>query len=370
MPVKTSFPPQIDYFFDVTTTTGTHVFFSEERYLLVALKRNIAFHTRQANIETLFCDAAEPGQAREAFGAVREVGFFGKRKVIVLDYAEVLFMKEKEGKGTQRTVEGGKTTREKEKRLSPFSEMLEAVLERPDPANLLILLFNEIDRRTRMFSLMQKKEVFHELMFPSDAELQQFIVTSFHPVHPDPALIRYFLKKEQKNLFFIENEVAKLRLWAESRGLATLSLEDAEPLLSSLSEEVIFRLMDYLVTGDKARAVALFHDLRISEGDLKVFPILIMLFQRHFRVLLECRVLGKTHQQHQIHDTIVANKAFYLFSRDGVSPIERELQRVKNRTLVAALHDVARLELGMKGVYSVPITDVGVAIEQFMLRYF
>jgi len=368
MPTNPSFPPHIESFEDLRSASGTRVFFSPDRYLLLSLKRSIISTAATPGNECAAYDAGEPGQARDAFGAAREVGFFGAKKIVVLDYAESIFPKPKDRAG-EKSGAGAKKDADEEgskgKKAGPLAALLEEAVSNPDPENLFILLFNDLDRRTKLFGLMNKKQLFRELAMPDDPVLRTFVRERFGDVRPDEALIGYFLKEEQRDLFFIENEIAKLRLWAESQGLAKLSLSQAEPLLSSLSDEIIFRLTDHLVAGKKEKAIALFRDLRVSEGDPKLFPILIMLFQRHFRVLMNIKVMVKKNQADQIPAMLFAHKAFYLKNR-----YREVMQSYRNRTIVAALREAARLELGMKGVYGIAMPDVGAAIEQFMLKYF
>ncbi len=365
-----SFPPRIGDFLQVNTGAGTQVFFSSDRYLLLSLKRSTVSAAGEAGIACDLYDAGEPGQARDAFSAAREIGFFGARKIVVLDYAEALLPKERGADGREAAPEKGS----KDKKKASLATLLEEAITKPDPENLLVILFNEIDRRTKLFGLMNSKGIFHELEMPKPATLRAFVRELFGTVHPDEALIDYFLKEEQRDLFFIEHEVTKLKLWAESQGLSTLSLAQAEPLLSSLADETLFRLIDYLIAGKKEKAVSLFRDLRVSEGDPKLFPILIMLFLRHFRVILEGKTMMKMKRIDQIAPMLFANRTFYLRpEKDRREPphfFMKIAERYKNRTIVEALREAARLELGMKGVYGVAIPDVSVAIEQFMVKYF
>ncbi len=368
MTQSSSFPPRIQDFLDVTTATGTQVFFSSDRYLLLSLKRSIVAAAAEAGIECSVHDAGEPGQARDAFGATREVGFFGAKKIVLLDYAESIFPKTKERGGEKKgnnAKKDGDEEENKDKKAGPLAALFEEAVSTPDPENLFIILFNDLDRRTRTFSLIQKKGGFHELAVPTDDVIRAFAQSLFAPIRPTDDLIAHFLPTEQRDLFFIEHEITKLKLWAESRGMTTLSLAEASPILSSLADEILFRILDYLVAGNKKEAIALFRDLRVSEGDPRLFPILIMLFQRHFRVILDIKVLAKMNRADQIPAMIRANKAFYLLYR-----YREIMQNYKNRTIVEALHEVARLELGMKGVYGVKMPDVGASIEQFMLKYF
>jgi DNA polymerase III delta subunit len=98
---------------------------------------------------------------------------------------------------------------------------------------------------------------------------------------------------------------------------------------------------------------------------MKIHPVIITLLLKHFRIVLDGRVLQSRKRDADIPALIQSNNAFYL--RYNFAEV---FARYKNRTIVSALHDAAELELGMKGVYGVAMPDVSAAVEQFMLKYF
>jgi len=344
MAIKTAFPPKATDFIDFKNDGGVRLFYSTERFLIREIKKSAVAATQATGAEAALFDAAESGHTREAVGSSREIGFFGGRKVVILDYAEELL----------------------EKKQEKALKLVEAAIAAPEPANLFIILFNDMDKRTKFYKdLSKNKALFHELFPPEKPELSAFVAAQFSPVRPDQKLIAHFLQKEQSDLFYIESEVAKLRLMAESAGKKALTLAEADALLSSFGEEKIFRIMDHLVRGDKGRAIELYRDLKVAEGELKIHPVLITLLMKHFRVILDGRVLQSKKRDGEIPALLSSNNAFYL-----QRSYPEVFARYKNRTIVSALHDAAELELGMKGVYGVAMPDVSAAVEQFMLKYF
>lgn len=353
---KTAFPPQATDFIDFKNAGGTRVFYSTERFIVREIKKSAIAAAQGAGMQTALYDGGEPGHLREAIGSSREIGFFGGRKLVILDYAEELLPKKKEKEKEEKKGKKGDTP----------ATMLETAVNAPEPSNLFLILFNDLDLRTKFYKELSKnKTLFHELPPPEKPELSAFIAAQFGPVKPDQKLIAHFIAKENSDLFYIESEVAKLRLWAESAGKKSITFAEAETLLSSFGEEKIFKIMDHLVKGDKIRAIELYRDLKTAEGELKIHPVLITLLMKHFRVILDGRVLQSRKRAADIPALLQANSAFYLQRN-----YQEVFARYKNRTIVAALHDAAELELGMKGVHGVAMPDVSASIEQFMLKYF
>ncbi|HNT28648.1 MAG TPA: DNA polymerase III subunit delta [bacterium] len=346
MAAKTSFPPKATELIDFKKDGGVRVFFSTERFLIRCLKQSAEEAGRAAGHTVASYDGTEPSQLREAISASREIGFFATRKIVLLDFF----------------IQG------KEKLDAATLTLLESAIAKPEQDNLLLLFFNDLDKRTKFYKAVTGKgykQFFHELSAPEKTTVTAFIVSQFGPVKPDQRLINHFLQKESGDLFHIETEVGKLRLWAESAGKRSLTLADAEPMLSSFGEEKIFKIMDHLVKGDKVRAIELYRDLKTGEGEQKVHPVLISLLMKHFRVILDGRILQSKKRSGEIPALLQENNAFYL-----KYSIAEVLARYKNRTVIAALNDAAKLELGMKGVYEVAMPDVSSSIEQFMLKYF
>ncbi|HOW51360.1 MAG TPA: DNA polymerase III subunit delta [bacterium] len=339
-----SFPPQATDFIDFKNDGGVQIFYSTERFLIREIKKSAVAATQATGAEAALFDAAESGHTREAVGSSREIGFFGGRKVVILDYAEELL----------------------EKKQEKALKLVETAIAQPEPANLFIILFNDMDKRTKFYKELSKnKTLFHELFPPEKPELSAFIVAQFGPVKPDQKLVAHFIAKENSDLFYIESEVTKLRLWADSRGKKSITLAEADGILSSFGEEKIFRIMDILVKGDKMRAIELYRDLKVAEGEMKIHPVIITLLLKHFRIVLDGRVLQSKKRDADIPALIQSNNAFYLKYN-----FAEVFARYKNRTIVSALHDAAELELGMKGVYGVAMPDVSSSVEQFMLKYF
>lgn len=334
----TKFPPSISDIIDLSKDGGIFFIYSTERYILLELKRSIPAAVQGCEMVSLDLEESS-AMLKEAISLSKEIGFFCTKKVIVLENADVFDEKQR--------------------------AMLENYMKNPEPNNYLIVMMSEVDKRTKLFKEISAHPNYHYMPYPSKDDLTTFITNELGSITPSRELLYYFTPKVPMDLFHIKTELFKIRLFAESKGLTRISLEQAMEVLTGIGEEVIFKLIDMLVRGDKAKAIKLYRALKISESEQKINPVLISLFFKHFKAILKGKVLLKKGEKEKFSEYLTANKAFYMKSNAGTI-----IERYKNKKIVQALEEISRIELGMKGVYSVGATDTGILLERFMSEYF
>ena len=330
--------PSITQFVDVQKDGGIFLFSADDRFTLFSFKKEIRAILKQSEgtefMEIDYADTAKP--FREGLSLAREIGFFTSRRIILIDY--IANPKDKE-----RTL-------------------IENYMENPEPTNLVLLFFDALDKRTTFAKKLKKSKKLQHIPAFSDNQIATFIKERFAPIIPSQDLINWFLQAETKELFHIAGEVEKLHLYALSKSLTNLDLHTASIMLSTLSDEVIFGIMNKLCSGNKVAALAHYRQLVHNDGESKVNPVMINMFQRHFAFMVEAR---DTKNRTQPYDIMRNHRVWYLRSY-----LNSYVPRVKPATIIAGMELATRLELAMKGVPGSSVPNLQIGIEQVMLHLF
>ncbi len=335
------FPPRLSALVEIDSAGGVLVIHADDPWLIRSLKSDIRTEAVADKAEFVRFDCEETKDAvKESVALSRELGFFCQRRIILLEGADSLSETER--------------------------KLLLAYIEKPEPNNLLIVCFIEIDKRTTFFKTLEKRrEIYKRLPFPSEDELKAYIAERMAPVAVDREILSFFLKKENQDLSFIDTELEKLKLFAESTGRKKIAFAEAADLLAALSEEAIFRIMNLLMNGDAAGAIRFYRDLKALEGEQKVHPVLLTLLFRHFRAILTGHYMQAVTKKAEYESWLMSNKIFHL--KFGW---QKALARCSADMAEEALTELARIEFGMKGLRGVALADAGIALESFMAQRF
>lgn len=329
--------PSITQFCDIQKDGGILLFSSEDRFSLFSFKKEIRVLVQaESEMEFMEIDYSETDKPiREGIALAREIGFFTSRRIILIDYITNPSDKER--------------------------TFIENYMEKPEPNNLLFLFFDAIDKRTTFAKKLKKsKKLIHIPAF-SDNQIVGFIKKKFAPIIPAQDLIHWFLQAETKELFHIAGEVEKLTLYALSQSLTHLNLHTASTMLSTLSDEIIFGIMNKLCSKNKTAAIAHYRQLVHNDGEQKVNPVMINMFQRHFAFMLEVRESKGV----QPYDIMRNHRVYYLRSY-----LNSYVPKVKPAIIIAGIELSTRLELAMKGVPKNNVPNLQIGIEQVMLHLF
>jgi len=336
------YPPSIKNYIDTDGFGGIFFVNSPESYVFVKMKEELRQLVKdQSGKEIIFYDMNDNKNIiPEAINTAREIGFFSSSKIVILELSPKMTDKDR--------------------------KMLQDYIDVSEQNNFLIVLISEIDKRTKFFkALRQMKKIYFEVHEPGPADVRQFVRNSFKPFKPDNRLEDFFVNSPDRDLFYFHNEIEKIKLFAESRGITEISFEKVDSILNGLSEQVIFKIMDMLSAGKKTDAIKLYRETMISEGDYKVNPLIVSMFFRHFRGIMKARILLRDHQGSELQTFLNKNRLFYM-KRSA----EALAGKYKNITLLQALGQLSKIELGMKGAYGVGASSTSIELEQFMALYF
>ena len=337
-----NYPPSIKDLIDFSKSGGIFFVHCPERYVLKTMKAEIASLSDADNgVEVCFFDAGENKNAvKEAVETAREITLFASCRVIGLEIPEKL--------------------------ADTDQKLLEAYIDSCETANFLIVFLSEIDKRLKFFKSLQKlTKIYFPVPLPTAAELKNFIKNEFKPFTPDENLTAFFLNGANQDMFFIHNEIEKLKLYAEAKQIKEMKYDNMSIVLNDLCEQVIFKIMDMLVSGKKAAAISLYRETLIVEAEQKVNPVMISMFFKHFKALMQIKIMAHEGRTGEISSYLAASKVFYL--RGNASAVAA---KYKNSTILQALKRISKIELGMKGAAETGTGETNIEIERFMSEFF
>ena len=337
-----SYPPSIRDFIDFDKSGGIFFVHCPERYVIKSMKAELSKAANAGSgVELCFFDAGENKSAvSEAVGSASEITLFAKYRIIVLEISEKLSDSEQ--------------------------KILESYIASCETANFLIVFLTEVDKRLKFFKSLQKMtKIYFPVLLPSPLELKNFIKNEFKPFTPDENLVTFFTNGANQDMFFIHNEIEKLKLFAESRQIKSMTYETMSIVLNDLSEQVIFKIMDMLVSGRKAGAVSLYRETLAVEAEQKVNPVIISMFFKHFKAIMQIKIMLHEGRGGEISSYLASAKVFYM--RGNAQAVAT---RYKNSTLLTALKRLAAIELAMKGAAETGTAETNIEIERFMQEFF
>ncbi len=336
------YPPSIKDIIDFDKTGGIFFVHSVERFVIKSMKEELkSSFNKDCGTEVIFYDADDSKDAvANAVNASKEIGFFCSRKIIVLELADKMNDKSR--------------------------ELIENYMDSFETNNHLVIFVSEIDKRTKFYKNLQKlSSIYFPVAPPSPAQLSLFVRDQFEPLKADERLVRFFTLPENSDLFYISTEIEKLKIYAMSKNITEIKWDFAEQMINGLSEQVIFRIMDMLISDQKSKAIDLYRETLNLEGEYKVNPLLISMFFKHFKTLMKGRILLRERKTAEFSAYLSQNRMFYL-KRDA----SRIVSETKNIKVITALRELAEIELGMKGVYEIKRSETSAEIEQFMVKFF
>ncbi|MBD7906878.1 DNA polymerase III subunit delta [Sporosarcina gallistercoris] len=250
--------------------------------------------------------------------------FLQDRKVIVAKNAS--FLKAKE--------------RGKEKIEHPIAQ-LEAWLQDPSPTATVIFTapYEKLDSRKKITKVMSSNAFVIEANKLTGTDLAVWVqqqATAFGVVM-DRDIADYLVEATGENMMQLSKELEKLAAYLGDAGKITKEVIDS--LVPRSPETEIFRLTDTYIAGNRAKTLAVYHDLLRSGEE----PIaMTSLIAGQVRLMLHVGTLKrKGYHQQQIASTLnVHPYRVKLVMNNRNSPSEQRLLRV--------LNDLASIDLKLK----------------------
>ncbi len=175
-----------------------------------------------------------------------------------------------------------------EKLSQKMKTSLQTYLKNPNPSTCLVFYAAaKVDKRGSLYKEIAKQGGVIELNVPKGQKLMGWIRKAFNKAgkKPDQALVAFLAATSGGNLFFLENEIAKILAYAAD--LDIIKLVDVQGVIAKTTNAGIFQMMDYLAEG---AAVKTIRELR-KLLDTGQHPILINnMLARQYRLMLKVKI--------------------------------------------------------------------------------
>lgn len=167
------------------------------------------------------------------------------------------------------------------------NEEIEKVLEELPDTTVIVFVESNIDKRSRLFKLVQSKGTIAEFNRPDERTLLKWLKGLFSEeayTVEDMAVYR-MIEAVGDDMNKLSNEVEKLKCYCYDT--KQITLKDVEEICVSQIEGKIFDMMDALSKKDKQLAINLYNDLLL----LREPPMRILyLITRQFNILLRTKL--------------------------------------------------------------------------------
>ncbi len=264
-----------------------YLFYGEEKFLQEELIEQLA--AAFLGQDTDFGKEKVDGSTlslEEVIAWVSETGLFTKRRMLIVDNPAYLIPPRKEEKAAS---EAHST---KDAHENNYSELLEGYLKQHPsgiPDSVLIFVATRVDRRKRIYKLIDKKGTAVECGPLKGEALASWIRNKAGRLGKkiDRAAVEKLLMAGEHNLYYMSGELEKYSAYlGEAEKIITAQTVDT--LFSGDIQGDIFKLSDAMAEGSITEA----HDLlellmRRREKPLLIFFMLV----RHYRLLLQARCL-------------------------------------------------------------------------------
>jgi len=335
------YPPKIEEIVSLENSTGVKLIFSTEKFVTISIKKEIQEFSQKTKTDLITINFLENKTAiQEAIESLRELALFSTRKIILLENFD-----------------------------KPDDNSINLLIEffSKDANNLLIIFSSELDKRKKSFKkLMSYKENVVEITTPTQKEIEKFIITQLAPIKPEQDFLNHFTNKDfLGDLFFIQTEIEKIKLFAEQKQLATITLSSVDEIIAGMSDEKIFKIMTMLSFGKKAQAIIFLKQIITTEGEYKIYPVLLSMFFKHFKTIFYGKIMIKENKNKELSAYINTNRVYYISKN-----LSQIIKKYKNIKIIKALKQLSNLEKGMKGAENIPLSNMQILIERFIVEFF
>jgi DNA polymerase-3 subunit delta len=246
--------------------SNVYLFYGEERYIINTYLNKIVELALEGGDKSMNYDIYETrlNNIDKIIDSIATLPFFSSKRVIVIkDYN--LF---------------------KSKNSNDVAKLQEAIIRIPD-TTLLIIIEEEVDKRTKLYKLLSKNGTGVEFNRLSDGELIKYIASVLNKYGKkiDKDCVKHFIQTVGYDLQNIHNELDKVIDYNENSIIIKQSIDE---VCIRTIESRIFDLVDCMGSGNKDKALKLYYDLIIS----KEHPTKILfMLTRQFRLIYQTKLL-------------------------------------------------------------------------------
>jgi len=167
-------------------------------------------------------------------------------------------------------------------------EIIEEYLNNPNPNTQIIFILNseKPDERKKITKLIKKNGIVK--CFNDQLDIHGLIRNLLKDYKIDYNSINTLIDRVGSNPLIIQNEINKIKIYkGENKNITE---EDILNLTTKIIEIDIFKLIDYIVKGNKEKALEMYYEmLKMNEEPLKI----IIMLANQFRIMYQAKELLK-----------------------------------------------------------------------------
>lgn len=265
-----------------------YLFFGDEKYLQEDLVEQLS--AAYLGSDTDFGKEKLEGSAHdleEIISRLNETGLFSQRRLVIVDSPPYLAPPRK-SEGDEALEESGNKSSREIKQAELLNNYLEEQASRV-PDSILVFLVPGVDKRKRIFKLIDKKGVATECSELKGDALVSWINAKVKRLGKkiDRAAVEKLLLAGQHNLHYLSRELEKYCAYLGDEQ-ETVTVDTVDRLFSGDLQGNVFKLSDALAEGNLIRA----HDiLELLLGQREKPLLIFFMLARHYRLLLQAHSL-------------------------------------------------------------------------------
>lgn len=224
-------------------------------------------------------------------------------------------------------------------------------LSNPNPNTTIIFITNnqKLDERKKIIKLLKDK--YKVIEFNKDTNVKDQVKLLLKDYNITPNLIDLFIDRVGNDLYILENEIEKLKLYKDNN---TITIEDITNLTNKNINTDIFNLIEHIINKDSKNAYIEYQEIVKVEEPIKI----IIMLANQFRIIYQAKELYKKgYTENDISSYI------------GIHPYRIKLALSKSRNydselILNYLYELANIDLQIKK----GLIDPSVALELFIIN--
>jgi DNA polymerase III subunit delta len=198
-----------------------------------------AFNVERIHVGDVTTGDRLTGAIASVIDASRTLPMMAPRRVVVVLQAEAVLVPKRESEAATRAL-----------------DELEAFLKKPEPQTTLVLVADTLDKRSRMYKLLQKQATLVECgVLETQADAERWIRNRVAAagVQLEPAGARLLAERAGTDVRRLRNDVERLLLYA--LGQKAISLDDARQIAGPAALQDDWAMTNAIEAGDSATAL-------------------------------------------------------------------------------------------------------------------
>ncbi len=286
--------------------------FAMDNMLSIVRKEFVPPESEEFNLELLHADS-DSVTAAEIINAAETVPFLGGMRVIWVKYVHELPASE----------------------LDILGVYLEKITKSPQEDLLLVLLFSELDKRTKFAKLVSKLNLTVEFTLGEIKSINDYIFSKYNKQISRTG--ETFLEKlTGGNSLSLRNEIEKVCMYVGDR--EKITEEDVINICSDTAKRNEWALSDLILQGNLSGLLKLLEDIR-REGidDMYQYTIIAMAISK------------LPTAQAALRDGTFFRRKWEFFRGQNLKPVENHLRALSEKQLALLLSRLMYMEIGFKG---------------------